>query len=152
MRTAGQPLPRLFVVKPDGRIVGYRYAKGIGGGENISVVGYHERSRRPFIREWALEKGYIMLEKAYAADSREQVRAEGFERYIEFERAAREGRLPNKPTGDPTRPEGVQMNWAKFPDEWLPEEVIRRREGKSDVSEKKWEAPKAPKATKVASA
>ena len=128
-RTLGR-LPFVPVVFPHGRIRHIPYGQGC----HSDIVRIDERTGRPGLTGWACEQGYITLEEAYQMDSREEVRDEGLGVYQAFEQAVREGRAPKaraRINPDDPKDERQKIQVSEFPDEWLPEECIARREGRS---------------------
>ncbi len=147
LRTIG-PLPVRHVVDPKGRIRRLKIAQNISHPclQIEEVVGPNGPRIVVEIRGTYVRDGWEFLERIYGADPNPQLRAEGYRRYVEWENAGLGGRLSQAPKPEsPALPLGAQnMHTQGFPEEWLPEEVRKRRAGTSDVSAGAYEPPEAP--------
>ena len=151
MRQVGGFVPFSYVVTPKGRIKKCKYHANLGVAVRASVHRTGSGATRmgvPYIAPEYRSAGWVFLEDLYKADSRDEVREKGFDTYVKFqvqlERKAH-GAYEEKPrrqqldgTGDSKE---RRLFAQKFPEELLPEEVLRRREGKSSVSGEVFEMP-----------
>jgi hypothetical protein len=149
LRSVGTKLPIIYIVTPEGQIRGRRFAPNTGNTRGASPIEVSDDGRTARIRPEYAERGYVELRALYDNDPNPTLQEHGFAEYVKHDNAARAGLLPSKPTGEPNTAEGVTMNWAKLPDEWLPKEVHDRRAGRSAVTKPMWSAPKVPKAPRA---
>ena len=135
IRSVG-PLPIIHIVDPPGNILAIGYAKGIGG-KGSRLVDYEAGVAR--LSHLARDKGYITLREAYRDDPRKQLKENGLRIYRTFFVAAK-----NKKTDRihiKLRNDTVRSASAPFPAKFLPQEVMKRRGGYSDVSTEMFEMP-----------
>ncbi len=158
-RTVGARTPSFWVVTQLGlcKEISVRGPDG-GAVQLITVNGPRGLERRPVVSQEHQAAGWMLLRDAYAQDSREDVRRDGMRTFLEHQAAIRRG-------GPGTRIEGQRRRSSKDPDKyglaaertypielapyWLPEEVVRRRQGRSAVSAPEYVPPKAPGAPKA---
>lgn len=130
IRTIGD-LPYIYVVGPAGEVRQMPYSSGTSG--RIIEV----RNGRPFITPEAAEKGWVKLEDLYKQDSRTLIKAKGMANFLAHEAAAQRKQVKR---GVTKRIDGTPRAFNEpLEDKYLPEEVIRRRDGTSDISTKVFE-------------
>jgi hypothetical protein len=144
MRQAGIKPSSAYVVTPKGLIKKIAYAQNIGSViKQNELRGADGRSQfgKPFIVHHMSAAGWVLLEDLYKNDPDPEVAAEGFDHYVRHARmletrAHGAYKMKERSSGKTER-----LFPAKFPDEWLPAEVLSRREGKSDVNGPSFQAP-----------
>lgn len=159
MRDARAEIPPVYVVTPSGSVKEIRPMEGRGTCLRRPVMRRPDGTtvRGPWrVAEAYADEGWMLLADAYAMDTRPEVREHGLSNYIEHQRAMRQkrpGTRERKLRGqqeDGAPPTG--KDWrdfpVKFPEEWLPEKVIARRENRDDVSAAPYSLPPAPKGGK----
>lgn len=107
----------------------------------------------PYIEPEYARKGWEFLETLYEKDPREEIREQGYQLYLEYDRQIRARvagayELKNRRMGEDGAPgtsEEKRLFARKFPEELLPQEVLARRAGSSAVSGGKFEEPKLAK-------
>jgi len=136
----GSPKPVLFYVDAEGKIHRVKWTRRNGNG--VHGIGSNGK-----LTSDALEADCVMLEKLYAQDPRAEVREKGFDLYKAHDKAGTENRLPKERYKLRTMADGT-VHWRTrpkpFPKEWLPQEVVARREGRSKLSKTVFEMPSAP--------
>jgi len=116
------------VVQPDGRIVFFQHE------QNIGIPCLQQGSDGKLrIRPEHAERGYALLADLYESEPDEFRRVEGRKVVREYI-AAWQGPNPDSVAG------------LKIPDHLLPQEVLRRREGRSAVNAGKLKFPEDPNA------
>jgi hypothetical protein len=126
------PNPSLLITTKEGMIKELYYSSNAGQ----RMVAIH--NGRPRLAPEAQDRGYKLLEECYSEDPREAIASKGYQTYRDWNRAAKAGRAPRHVVKGPA---GDRQCTAPFPERWLPQEVIKRRAGKSTASESTWEAP-----------
>ena len=134
MKPIGQQAPYLPVVDTKGNIKHIYYSQNAGHAFVQIFKG------QGVLNPAGLEQGYTELEKLYKEDPRPNVAAKGFRVYRDYDLACR--RKTCKTQAVPGSVAGTTKQ-APVPllEQWLPLEVIARRNGTSTVSAAGWEPP-----------
>lgn len=118
------PLAWMPVVLPSGKIRHSRYGPGVHGG----MIDYDAKRGIGNLRPDLRERGYILLREAYEADPREEVREHGLKEYYAHHKAVHFGRAGREKLNS-LDPKQVRTKPKDFPEDLLPEAVIKRRNG-----------------------
>lgn len=102
------PQTTIYCVDPNGRIRYHRTRPNV----THRAISYQGGGRYG-LSAWGVANGWAMLESLYAADPDEEIREKGWQVWLDYNDHAKKSPMR---AGDP------------FPDEWLPAEVLRRRE------------------------
>jgi hypothetical protein len=128
------PSPEFPVVHKDGSITHIHYAQNAGGSWIEIFNG------RAVLNAAGRQRGLVSLEDCFSDDPRDVIKADGWKTYRAWMKAIKLGKAPREPVPGPV-PGSIGYRFKDFPDKWLPQEVLKRRAGTSDVSTTDWEAP-----------
>lgn len=167
IRQAGEPLPKFWVVYPDGSITNWFYARNLAP-TGLEVSDGRRRALNPAtgrielvplddpdepdqvvgrLRVEYSDYGYQDLERAFKADPRPYVRTKGWLQWLRYNYAADTGRLKRVPSPERNLAadgKTVLMVLEPFPKELLPLSVIAAREKTAPHSRKSWSPPEIP--------
>lgn len=119
----------VFIVAADGRIEHHIVQRHSGSAR------FAPGSNGRRLSERSVELGYVFLKDAYAQDSREDVREQGFAEYSKYVAHVRANRWPKEtlriPLGNGEFT--TESRLVEFPEYWLPELVMERRAGRAET-------------------
>lgn len=132
LRQAGIPLPVFYLVDPKGRIFHQKFVRNANGG-----LLYEDKNGKVRIEADRRDEGYRYLSELYAQDSRPDFKENGMSWYLDFARAKSKPKIEIDGEGG-----RKVMVIAPFPLDLCPEEVLARKEQRSEFSAQVWEPPK----------
>jgi hypothetical protein len=144
MRQAGISPPSEYVVSPKGLIKRVAYAQNIGG--LVKRDEYRDGSGRitfgaPYIAKHKERQGWVFLKDLYAADPDPEISADGYQHWEAHAKMLERRAHGAYEMKDRTSGKTERLFAQQFPVDWLPAEVIARREGKSDYTGATYTAP-----------
>lgn len=141
MRNAGQKLPTILLIAPDGTIKEKKFAPNVGT-NLVEVLTDGRGGYRAMLKSSAREKGWLTLEEGYANSKRKAVRERGMTTYMDWRRACEAGTVGRETVETNDGDRTIKYTRRRpFPREWLPDIVLERKgERTPDVGG--WEAPK----------